>query len=323
MTRSASRSPSHRSVPIRGRTVRSAYDERRVASSSAVRWLTQTVLVGSSAATRSVSSRSTSARWRPEASGRCRATPSSRPPRSCFATRPQLLGGHAVPAHRGLELEHEPGVRLRLEQTGQVVGTAHRVDHPPAERGVGRRVEGPPRREHEQVAGVPVRDLGQLLVGADGERVDTQPLRLAGQPAEREAVAVALGHRHQPGCDLGEVAQVGAPALAVDGEDQAHGLPPSHVEVEGLVERLVQRQVPLAGVLDGLAAGADLELDQADVAVLGVEGRRDAAQVVDVGTGRRSRRGASPTGRRSSRGRRASRSRRRRRSTRRARRRGP
>ena len=222
MTPSASRSPSHRSVPMRGRTVRSAYDERRVASSSAVRWLTQTVPVGSSAATRSVSSRSTSARWRPEASGRCRATPSRRPPRSCFAQRPQLLGGHAVPAHRRLELEHEPRPRLRLEQAGQVVGTAHRVDHPPGERGVGHRVEGSPRREQEQVAGVPVRDLGQLLVGAGCQGVDTQPLGLAGQPAQREAVAVALGHWHQPWCDVGEVAQVGAPALAVDGEGEAH-----------------------------------------------------------------------------------------------------
>ena len=39
-------------------------------------------------------------------------------------------------------------------------------------------------------------------------------------------------------------------------------------------------------MLDGLAAGADLELDQPDVVVVGGEGVGDAAQVVDPGPGR-------------------------------------
>ena len=167
------------------------------------------------------------------------------------------------------------------------------------------------------------RDLGQLGVGADREGVDAEPLRLAGQPAQPEAVAVALGHRDEPGVALEHVLEVGAPAVAVDVQGQGHGsAPPPHVEVEGLVDEAVQRQVPLPGVLHGLAAGADLELDQPDVGVLGVEGVGDAAQVVDVRRRPRASRGSSATGRRWSRGRRASRWRRRRRSTRCARPRG-
>ena len=54
-----------------------AYDARSRSSSSAVRWLTQTAGGPSRApaATTSLSSRSTSARWEPCASGRCRASP--------------------------------------------------------------------------------------------------------------------------------------------------------------------------------------------------------------------------------------------------------
>ena len=136
--------------------------------------------------------------------------------------RPQLLGGHAVPAHGRLELEHEPGVRLGVEQAGQVVGAADRVDQPLRRRALGNGVEGPPRREHEQVAGIAVRDIRQFVVGPDGEGVHAQPPGLAREPAEREAVAVALGDRHQPGRGLGEAAQVGAPALAVDRQREAH-----------------------------------------------------------------------------------------------------
>ena len=44
------------------------------------------------------------------------------------------------------------------------------------------------------------------------------------------------------------------------------------VDVERLVELGIQRQVPLAEVLHCFAAGADLELDQAQVGVVGVEG---------------------------------------------------
>ena len=77
----------------------------------------------------------------------------------------------------------------------------------------------------------PVRDVRELVVRPDRERVPAeplvvQPLGLAGQAAQREAVAVALGDRDQARVGLGDLAQVAAPALAVDGEDEAHPRPP-------------------------------------------------------------------------------------------------
>src|SRR5689334_3972971 len=58
--------------------------------------------------------------------------------------------------------------------------------------------------------------------------------------------------------------------------------PPSlEVELEGSVDRPVQREVPLAGVLDSLTTGADLELDQTEVGVVGRQRLGDPAQVVD------------------------------------------
>ena len=65
-----------------------------------------------------------------------------------------------------------------VEQGLEVLGPADGVHDPVPVLGregpgVG---EGTPRREDEQVAGVPVRDLGQLLVGADRQRLDTEPL---------------------------------------------------------------------------------------------------------------------------------------------------
>src|SRR5690349_5461407 len=42
---------------------------------------------------------------------------------------------------------------------------------------------------------------------------------------------------------------------------------PAHVDVEGLEQHLVERQVPLPDVLHRLAAGAELELDEPDVRV--------------------------------------------------------
>src|SRR3954454_14104283 len=61
--------------------------------------------------------------------------------------------------------------------------------------------------------------------------------------------------------------------------------PARHVDRERLVEQRVERQVPLAGILHGLAAGAGLEADQPDVRVVLVEGVGDPAQVVDVRAG--------------------------------------
>src|SRR3954447_20813462 len=58
-----------------------------------------------------------------------------------------------------------------------------------------------------------------------------------------------------------------------------------HVQREGPVDQRVHREVPLSGVLDRLASGAHLELDQADVRVVRVQGVGDAPQVVDLRPG--------------------------------------
>jgi hypothetical protein len=104
------------------------------------------------------------------------------------------------------------------------------VDNPVAERRVdlGRRSERSPRRQDEQVTVEPLGHLGQLGIGADGEGVDpvpavVQPLRPARQSAQPEAVAVALGDRHQAGGPFGDADEVVSPAVAVDGEGEAHG----------------------------------------------------------------------------------------------------
>ena len=75
------------------------------------------------------------------------------------------------------QLEHEPRVRLRLEQAGQVVGAADGVDHPVGRaRGVGRRAwKGRQGVSTSRSPANAVGDLGQLLVGADREDVDARP----------------------------------------------------------------------------------------------------------------------------------------------------
>ena len=154
--------------------------------------------------------------------------------------------------------------------------------------------ERAPRRQDEEVPVESGRDLSELVVRADGEQVERgtgvggvagEPLRAPGQSTDGEAVAVALGDRHDARVGPHRREQVRAPALAVDRQGQAHRAPRREVELERLVEGTVERQVPLAGVLDGLAAGADLELDQPDVGVVGFERLGDAAQVVDLGAG--------------------------------------
>ena len=83
--------------------------------------------------------------------------------------------------------------------------------------------------EHAEQTGTPVdmlavgtyRELAEVAPRYDGDLL-VQPLGAAGEPAEGEAVAVALGDRHQPRVARGHRAQVVAPARAVDVEHQAH-----------------------------------------------------------------------------------------------------
>ena len=180
------------------------------------------------APTTSSTRRFTSTRWEPLARGRCRAKPRSRAAAGRGGEHagrvPQLAGRQPVPQHAGDELEHVAGVRVTVEQVAQVGQAGDRVDDAPAEP-LGhfeRGSEGPPRREHEQVAREPAGHLGQLGVGADRDGVGTQPGALAGQPPDGEAIAVALDHRHQTGGGVGDGAQVPSPGFAVDGEGQAH-----------------------------------------------------------------------------------------------------
>ena len=238
----APRSPSHSDVPTRGRKSKSGYFWPSRVSSISVRWETQIVQrpepewssLSTPAATTSFISRSTSLRcevpWDLGASGRCSATPSTRTPPRRLSSRGRLAQAgcaEAVAAHRGHPLEDHPrllaGSGAVLDERGQVVEPADGVDHPGV---IGCRVERPPRGEHEQRPVVPLLDVGDLLVGADGEGVHAEPLGLAGQPAEAEAVAVSLGHRHQVRVALVHVLEVGPPAVTVDAEDQCHDAHP-------------------------------------------------------------------------------------------------
>ncbi len=135
---------------------------------------------------------------------------------------PELARGHAVAAHAGHPLQHVAGAGLALEQRGQVVRSADGVDDPVVQRRVEVGGEGAPGGQHEQPAVVPAGELGELGVGADRDGVDPQPGGLAGQPAQREAVAVALADRDDRGVGVDDRAQVGAPAVAVDGQREAH-----------------------------------------------------------------------------------------------------
>ena len=231
VTDSAPGRPSHRAVPIRGRNVEVGVRRAQLrAARRRVRWLTQTV-AGRRArrATTSVISRSHlgQVRARGSAAGaapRPRAAPARRP----RSSRPASRSSGAVIPCRSIEVtcsSTKPGRGVPVEQRGEVLDPADGVHHPGRHGRVHleRGAERAPGREHQQRrrrSAWPA--CRQLVVGADRERVGPepligQPLRPARQPAEVEAVAVALGDRHQPRGGLGDRAQVGAPAFAVDG----------------------------------------------------------------------------------------------------------
>ena len=222
-------------MPTRGRMSKSACVVRSRPSSSSVRCETQIVVrrpvlpaSASPAPTTSSTSRCTSARCEPLASGRCRATPAS-PRRGAPepSTAAAALRSRAVRPWRSMLVTSSTTNRApgrRSWRSPHVLEPGDRV-HDPAVQVVGhleRRPERPPRGQHQQVSGEPGGHLGQLGVGADGEGVAAQPVRLAGQPAEPEPVAVALRDRHQSGLGGGDRTQVGAPAVAVDREGEAH-----------------------------------------------------------------------------------------------------
>ena len=195
----------------------------------------------------------------------------------------QLTRGQAVAEHRGGALDDEPSGGLASQQVLEIGQSAHRVDHPVVGRRLHGGAEGTPWRQHDHVAGE-VDDRGaDLVVGADRDGVQAERGRLAGEAGPAEAVAVALDHGHEAGVGLTRDlrwARHRRPSTL-----RVSDISAGSCRAEGLVERPVDREVPLADVLHCLATGADLELDQPDVAVVGVERVGDAAQVVDLGAG--------------------------------------
>ena len=122
----------------------------------------------------------------------------------------------------------------------------------------------------------------------DGQRRRPRRPASAAEQGVAEAVPVALGDRDQAGTARARTpVEVLAPASApstcrvkvIDVSRTGHR---GQVGVKALYSKGFSGIVPLAEVLDGLAAGAELELDEAEEVVLGVEGVGDAAQVVDA-----------------------------------------
>ena len=103
---------------------------------------------------------------------------------------------------RGQPLEHDRGAPGGpVEQGGEVLEPADGVDDPPASAS-GRR-GGSKGRHGVSTSRSPAKRCatsGELVVGADGERVDAEPAAaLRASRPQAEAVAVALGHRDEPG----------------------------------------------------------------------------------------------------------------------------
>lgn len=134
-------------------------------------------------------------------------------------------GGHvggreAVPPDRRERFEQHPWPVVAAADRGEIgqppdgVQDAWSVDRVGEKRS--------PGFEHEDVAVEALLDLGNLGVRADGDGVDAQPLGPACQAADAEAVAVALGDRHQTGMVDNDPAQMVAPAGSVDVQGDRH-----------------------------------------------------------------------------------------------------
>src|SRR4029453_12807621 len=61
--------------------------------------------------------------------------------------------------------------------------------------------------------------------------------------------------------------------------------PTFHVEVESLVQQRIQRQIPLTEVLHRLASGANLELDQPQMRIVGLQPLGNSAKIKDLSNG--------------------------------------
>src|SRR5215211_9134485 len=60
-----------------------------------------------------------------------------------------------------------------------------------------------------------------------------------------------------------------------------HSSPAFHVEVESLVQQRIEGKVPFTEVLHRLTSGADLELDEAEVRITGLQPLGNSTQIVD------------------------------------------
>src|SRR4029453_391183 len=61
--------------------------------------------------------------------------------------------------------------------------------------------------------------------------------------------------------------------------------PTFHVEVKSPVQQGIERQIPLTEVLHRLASGANLELDQAQMRIVGLQSLGNSAQIKDLSNG--------------------------------------
>ena len=224
-------------MPIRGRKVKSGYAVRSAASSAALRWLTQIgverQLGGDHVGHQPVHLGEVGAVGQRQVQ-RDPLDPGLRVGAHDLGRRPQLAGAscrgaacwwcaRARSGHRADDASRSvrSSTRLTVWMTRPAIAGSTSM----------RRAERTPRGEHEQAAVVPAGDLraAPRRCRPRGcrrpETLVVQPLRLAGEPAEGEAVAVALGDRDQPGLGRRDRAQVVAPAVTVDGEGEAHRRP--------------------------------------------------------------------------------------------------
>ena len=155
----------------------------------------------------------------------------------------ELVRGEAEAAHRRQRLEQHAHRTGAVDQDVPRRARGDRADEPRGVRAVGELhprtcshdVGGLEGREDQHVAVVLLQGLGRLEHGADGEAGQPEALGLADEPAGAEAVAVALGHRHEVALSVVVGARadrgahgvagrggVGAPPVAVDVQRERH-----------------------------------------------------------------------------------------------------